>query len=127
MTEIINFPVNNQGATGVTGPDGVEGIDGIVATPEAPVKKTVKFRGQEVKLHYTLLSMQRLEETGVSLKDLETFGEEVSITSLGKILWAGLCVQFNDATIEEVLNSFELSDLQEVSEAMSAALSAAGK
>lgn len=122
MTEIINFPEANM--QGVAGAEGSVGVDGTLS---APVKKTVKFRGQEVKLHYTLLAMQRLEETGVSLKDLETFGEEVSITSLGKILWAGLCVQFNDATIEEVLNSFELSDLQEVSEAMSAALSSAGK
>lgn len=122
MTEIINFPeANMQGVAGAVGSVGVDG------TLSAPAKKTVNFRGQEVKLHYTLLAMQRLEETGVSLKDLETFGEEVSITSLGKILWAGLCVQFNDATIEEVLNSFELSDLQEVSEAMSAALSSAGK
>ena len=31
-------------------------------------------------------------------------------------------MQFNDATLEEVLNSYEISDLQEVSEALAAAL-----
>lgn len=113
MTEIINFPEATTEAT---------------ATPEAPAKKTVNFRGQDVTLKYTLLSLQRLESVGVSMKDLESLGDEdVSITTVGKMLWAGLCVQFNDATLDEVLNSFEISELQSVSEAMAEALSTAGK
>lgn len=107
MTEIINFPAQPAVAE--------------VAQPGA--KKTVKFRNQEVTLKYTLLALQRLEAVGVALQDLETVGDQVSITILGKVLWAGLCVQFNDATLDEVLNSFEIKDLQEVAEALSAALS----
>ena len=93
-----------------------------IPAQEVKAPKTVNFRGQEVTLKYTLLSLQRLEAAGVSLQDLETMGDNVSITVLGKVLWAGLCVQFNDATLEEVLNSYEISDLQEVSEALAAAL-----
>lgn len=123
MTEIINFPeANMQGVAGAVGSVGVAG------TLSAPAKKTVNFRGQEVTLKYTLLSLQRLESVGVSMKDLESLGDEdVSITTVGKMLWAGLCVQFNDATLDEVLNSFEISELQSVSEAMAEALSTAGK
>lgn len=109
MTEIINFPAQQAAP--------VE----AVAHPEA--KKTVNFRGQEVTLKFTLLALQRLEQAGVSLQDLETMGDEISITLLGKVLWAGLCVQFNDATIDEVLNSFEISELQGVADALGAALS----
>lgn len=123
MTEIINFPeANMQGVAGA------EGSVGVAGTLSAPAKKTVNFRGQDVTLKYTLLSLQRLESVGVSMKDLESLGDEdVSITTVGKMLWAGLCVQFNDATLDEVLNSFEISELQSVSEAMAEALSTAGK
>lgn len=98
-------------------------IEGTPEVAEDNQATTVQFRGQTVRLRYTLLSLQRLESTGVKLSDLETLGEDLSITVLGKVLWAGLCVQFNDATLEEVLNSFELSDLQDVSNALSTALS----
>lgn len=115
MTEVINFPEVNQGQPEITGT--------VVDIAPAPQKKTVTFRGKEVTLKYTLLSLQRLEQAGVALSELEKLGDEVSITMLGKVLWAGLCVQFNDATVDEVLNSFDISELQEVSEAMTAALS----
>ncbi|MEG0121913.1 hypothetical protein [Enterococcus sp.] len=119
MTEVINFPTSNtQGFTDTTGVSAPE-----VAVASTPQNKTVTFRGQEVTLKYTLLSLQRLEKAGVSLTDLEKIGDEISVTMLGKVLWAGLCVQFNDATIDEVLNSFEISELQQVSDAMAAALS----
>ena len=106
MTEVVNFPTAE-----------------VAAVPQAPVKKTVDFRGNQVTLKYTLLSLQRLEEAGVPLSVLEKMGDDLSITVLGKVLWAGLCVQFNDATIEEVLNSFEVYQLEQVSEAIAAALS----
>lgn len=112
MTEIINFPTQSTTELPTVN----------IPAQEVKAPKTVNFRGQEVTLKYTLLSLQRLEAAGVSLQDLETMGDNVSITVLGKVLWAGLCVQFNDATLEEVLNSYEISDLQEVSEALAAAL-----
>lgn len=112
MTEIINFPTQSTTELPTVN----------ISAQNVKAPKTVNFRGQEVTLKYTLLSLQRLEAAGVSLQDLETMGDNVSITVLGKVLWAGLCVQFNDATLEEVLNSYEISDLQEVSEALAAAL-----
>lgn len=89
-------------------------------------KKTVTFREQEVTLKFPLLAVQRLEEVGV---DIGTFGDEenISITALGKIVWAGLSCQFNDATLDEVLMAYEISDLQNLSEAISQAFGSMGK
>ena len=88
--------------------------------------KTITFRGQEVTLKFPLLAVQRLEDVGV---DLMTFGETetISITELVKFIWAGLSCEFRDATIEEVGLAFEISDLQELSEAVGAAFKGMGK
>lgn len=122
MAEIINFPTTEISADQTA----------LGAVPGTPIPetqlvspKTVNFRGRDVTLKYTLLSMQRLEEQGVSLADMDS--EEVSITQIGKMLWAGLCMEFRDATVEEVMASYELSDMTAISEAIAAAMNKTGK
>lgn len=92
-----------------------------------PTAKTVNFRGKEVTLKYTLLSLQRLEEQGVSLQDLESMSENVSVTMLIKMVWAGLCLEFRDATLDEVAGAFDITEISQVSEALSYALNSVGK
>lgn len=126
MTEIINFPTTEISADQTA-------VGSVQATPiqgaQLDGPKTVHFRGRDVTLKYTLLSMQRLEAVGVGFAELEKMGEgkEVSFSVIGKLLWAGLCVEFNDATLEEVLNSFEISDMASISEAISEAMNRTGK
>lgn len=92
-------------------------------------KTTINFRGQEVTLAYPLLAFKRLEKVGVKLNDLEQMGDDsMEIELLGKLIWAGLSCQFNDATIDEVLLAYEISDLERLSKALNEAFgSAAGK
>lgn len=82
-------------------------------------ENTVKFRDQEVTLKYPLYSLIKLEEQGVKLADLET--DQVEISQLIKIVWAGLICNFKDATVDEVALSYDISDMGQLSEAMSAA------
>lgn len=89
-------------------------------------KNTVNFRGKEVTLKYPLLALQRLEDVGVDITKLGEDGD-ISITVLGKMVWAGLSVEHRDATLEEVLEGFDISDLQELSEAVGAAFNSMGK
>ena len=94
----------------------------------AESKNTITFRGKKVALHYPLLAISKLQkEQGISLADMEDMGDQLDIDTLGKLVWAGLCVQFPDATVDEVLGSFEISDLQGLSEALTAAFSAMSK
>lgn len=88
--------------------------------------KKIKFRGKQVNLKFTLLSLRKLEDAGVSLSQLSE-GTDVSIDILGKMLWAGLLVDFPDATEDEVLGSYEIHELQDVSDALNAALNKATK
>lgn len=89
-------------------------------------KKTIKFRDKEVTLKFPLLAVQRLEDIGV---DITSFSEEedISVTVLGKMVWAGLSCEFRDATLEEVLLSYDIADLTELSEAVGQAFSGMGK
>ena len=90
-------------------------------------KKKITFRGKQVTLKYPLLALQRLETVGVSLADMEDMSDDLSITLLGQLVWAGLSCEFNDATVDEVLEAFEISDLKDLSEALSSAFSGMGK
>lgn len=88
-------------------------------------KTTINFRGQEVTLKFPLLAIQRLEETGVSLSDLGE--DDTSISTIIKVVWAGLSCEFRDADIEEIAMSFEMSDLEALSAAINEGFSAKGK
>lgn len=120
MTESINSTTDIHAGT----------ITAEAITADLPIKptaKTVNFRGKEVTLKYTLLSLQRLEEQGVSLQDLESMSENVSVTMLIKMVWAGLCLEFRDATLDEVAGAFDITEISQVSEALSYALNSVGK
>ncbi|WP_429969157.1 hypothetical protein [Enterococcus sp. AZ136] len=130
MTEIINRTpdtlAGNISAETLTTQAGI--YEAITADlPIKPTAKTVNFRGKEVTLKYTLLSLQRLEEQGVSLQDLESMSENVSVTMLIKMVWAGLCLEFRDATLDEVAGAFDITEISQVSEALSYALNSVGK
>lgn len=92
-------------------------------------KTTINFRGQDVTLAYPLLAFKRLEKVGVKLSELENMGDDnMDIELLGKLIWAGLSCQFNDATVDEVLLAYDISDLETLSKALNEGFgSAAGK
>lgn len=89
---------------------------------------TIKFRGKKVHLRYPLLAFSRLQKDyGIKMDDFAAMGDSADIDMIGKLVWAGLITEFSDATVDEVLGSFELSDLPALSEALSAAFSAMSK
>lgn len=92
-------------------------------------KTKITFRGKKVTLAYPLLAFKRLESVGVKLSELESLGDDsIDIDLLGKLIWAGLSCQFNDATVDEVLVAYDITDLETLSKALNEAFgNAAGK
>lgn len=97
----------------------ITSITEVTATTVEEAKKTVTFRGQEVTLKYPLHALMKLEDAGVSLSDINT--DAVKVSDLVKLIWAGLVCQFPDATVEEIANSYEMSDMEQLGQAMTAA------
>lgn len=116
MTEITSITEVGQG-TGAQ--DKIsEGLrEQMCPTQEA--KNTVTFRGQEVTLKYPLYALMKLEERGVNIADVNS--EQVKITDIVNIVWAGLVCQFPDVTVEEIATVYDMADMEQLAAAMSAA------
>lgn len=97
------------------------------AEPVETEFKTIIFREQEVTLKYPLLAIARLEQKGIKLNDLDLSEDNFSVTTLANLVWAGLCLQFPDVTVDEVLSSYDLADLGRLGSAFSAAFNRAVK
>lgn len=79
---------------------------------------------KERVLFFNLNALCALEEMGV---DIAHLGESVKMSQIRAILWAGLTHEDAALTIEEVGNLITMENLQEVSEAITAAFMSKGK
>lgn len=78
-------------------------------------RKIVKIvlDGRELKLRFTLLAMVKLEQEGIRIQEL---GQQMSMESILKVLWAGLITFQPELTVEEVGGMIDMEDLQMVTE-----------
>lgn len=79
---------------------------------------------KERVLFYNLNALCALEEMGVNIADL---GTAVKMSQVRAILWAGLKHEDADLTLEDVGELITMDNINEVSEAISAAFSTKGK
>lgn len=86
-------------------------IDGQL--PE--VEEKAYFRGQELKLHYSLWSLIQLQEVHDLKIDELADVEELDFSMLAKVVWAGLQDQYEDATYKEVAQAFDIGQIKAVS------------
>lgn len=83
-------------------------------------RKVIKITlgGTEMKMKYTLLSMVKLEKEGIRIQEL---GEQMSLESVLKVLWAGLITFQPELTVDEVGAMVDIADLSEITEKLTEA------
>lgn len=85
------------------------------------------FKGEELKLSYSIWSLIQLEEKqGVRMDDLQDDAgkSKFDFVQLMKLVWAGLIDKYPEVTFEEVAKSFSLGDMQSVSKELERAMNA---